>query len=52
MKRTDFFWMTNDEWWDIKDGHYVLTDNAPEEAKTSFANYSRQIEDGDGDDLD
>lgn len=52
MKKTDFFWMSRDDWWGFKNGDYYLTEKAPEEARISFDHFLKQIEDGDGDDLD
>ena len=49
MKSLDLYWMTNDDWWDVKDGRQVLNENAPEEAQESFKRYLEQIKVGDGD---
>ena len=51
-KNFDMFWMSNDAWWRViknKDGthDFVLTDDAPEEAKKSFAHYQKQCEEHD-----
>ena len=43
MKKYDLFWMTNKEWFSIKEnGTFVLNDNAPQEAKISYQHYLAQ----------
>ena len=39
MRKLDLYWMTNKEWYGLKDMVYYIKDSAPEEAKKSFAHY-------------
>ncbi|MCR5167307.1 MAG: hypothetical protein K6C13_08840 [Oscillospiraceae bacterium] len=43
MRKYDYFWLSNKSWshWD-KRGERVINDNAPEEAKKSYARYIEQ----------
>lgn len=49
MRKLDMFWMTNKAWYELKhDGdkwEYFIKDDAPEEAKKSFAHYLEQKKD-------
>ena len=52
-KNIDMFWTTNKDWWDVirnkqtGEPEFIITDDAPEEAKKSFANYQMQCEERD-----
>lgn len=38
---TRSYWLTNDNWYKIVDGKFVLTPQAPPEARRSFAEWHR-----------
>ena len=42
MKKIDLFWQSNEDWWEIKNGIFVVKDDAPAEAKESYARYLEQ----------
>jgi len=44
MRRMDMYWLTNPNWWYIKDMEYYIREDAPKEAKESFARYQEQLE--------
>ena len=35
MRKYDTFWESNDEWSYVKDGKFIIRDDAPQEAKDS-----------------
>lgn len=43
MKKLDLFWATKREWWEYKDHVRVVREDAPLEAKISYARYLEQI---------
>lgn len=49
MRRIDFYWMENDEWWDVIDGRPVVKPDAPKEAQESYKRYLEDVKKGDGD---
>lgn len=42
MKKMDYYWMSNDNWWTIKNHTPVVREDAPEEAKQSYKRYIKQ----------
>ena len=45
MRKLDFYWKTNKEWYYRKEnGTCVLKDTAPKEAKESYERYLKQVE--------
>lgn len=46
MRKYDYFWLTERDWWhwDEATGERILNDDAPEEAKKSYAHYLEQCE--------
>ena len=42
MKKIDLFWQSNDDWWEVKNNIQVVRDDAPPEAKESYARYLKQ----------
>ena len=45
MRKYDTFWMSNKSWWHWNEaGDQILNDDAPEEAKKSYAHYLEQRE--------
>lgn len=43
MKRYDFYWKSNHDWYHFNDDLFpVMNDDAPDEAKESYRNYLRQ----------
>lgn len=42
MRKLDLFWMSNKEWYGMKNMVYYIKDNAPEEVKKSFQHYLEQ----------
>ena len=43
MRKYDYHWMSNKDWYHMKDnGVCVVNDDAPAEAKESYANYLEQ----------
>lgn len=47
MKKLDLYWETNREWWHYDEAYnQILNDDAPEEAKESYAHYLEQLEKG------
>lgn len=47
MRKLDMYWMSNKEWYFIKDMTFHIKDDAPEEAKKSFAHYLEQTKEDD-----
>ena len=46
MKKLDFFWKTNKNWYHLTDDlDFVLNDDAPPEARESYKHYLEQIKD-------
>ena len=43
MRILDVYWQTNDHWWEFRNHIPVVRDDAPEEAKISYAHYLEQI---------
>lgn len=44
MKKIDLFWQSNEDWWEIQNHVIVLKEDAPPEAKESYARYLKQTE--------
>ena len=45
MKKYDFYWMTNKEWYhQLENGVCVINDNAPIEAQESYRHYLEQTQ--------
>jgi len=42
MRKYDAFWMSNEEWYVLKNGIKIIKDDAPQEAQESFNNYLKQ----------
>ena len=42
MRKYDAFWMTNPDWYEIKNGVRIIKEDAPSEAQESFDNYLEQ----------
>ena len=42
MKKMDYYWMSNDKWWTIKNGVPVVREDAPDEARQSYKRYILQ----------
>ena len=43
MTKLDYYWASNEEWYHLNENmHFVVNDDAPEEAKKSYQNYLRQ----------
>lgn len=42
MKKIDLFWQSNDAWWEVKENIPVVREDAPPEAKESYARYLKQ----------
>lgn len=39
-----FLWQRDDAWWDYdKDGHVVLTDKAPQQARESYEKFKKKV---------
>jgi hypothetical protein len=43
MRKLDFFWASNADWWHWEGLKRVLNDDAPPEAKESYQNYLKQL---------
>lgn len=43
MRLYDVYWKKNDDWWEFRNHIPVVRDDAPEEAKRSYAHYQEQI---------
>lgn len=45
MKRLDYYWRSNKEWyhWDEEKAHYIVNNDAPDEAKESYNHYLEQL---------
>lgn len=44
MKRLDFYWSSNTDWWEWKpNGMRVIKPDAPKEAQESYKHYLEQI---------
>lgn len=46
MRKVDMHWMSNYDWWDIKDEIPVVREDAPPEAKESYKRYLIQLHEG------
>ena len=45
MTKLDFYWQSNKEWYHLTENcDFVVNDDAPEEAKQSYQNYLKQVE--------
>ncbi len=45
MRKLDYDWMANKNWFHLDEsGEFVVNDDAPEEAKKSYAHYLAQCE--------
>lgn len=44
MRKLEYYWHSNREWWKFQNGIPVLTDDAPPKAKKSYEKYLNQIE--------
>jgi len=42
MRKYDTFWESNDEWYYVKDGKFIIRDDAPQETKDSYYHYLEQ----------
>ena len=42
MRKYDMYWESNEEWYYVKDGKFIVRDDAPEEAKESYKHYLEQ----------
>ena len=42
MRKYDTFWESNDEWYCVKDGKFIIRDDTPQEAKDSYNHYLEQ----------
>ena len=43
MTKLDHYWMTNEEWFEIKDDlTYIIKPDAPKEAQESYKRYIKQ----------
>ena len=42
MKKLDFYWASNREWWEFKNHIRVLRSDAPKEAQDSYKHYLEQ----------
>lgn len=43
MKKLDLYWKSNREWWEYENHVPKIKESAPTEAKESFQNYTKQI---------
>lgn len=43
MRKYDYYWQSNPDWYYYKDGQPVLRDNAPTEAKESYERFLEQL---------
>lgn len=44
MRKLDFYWQSNDAWWEVRNGIPVVRDDAPLEAKKSYERHRKQVE--------
>ena len=45
MTKLDFYWQSKKEWYHLTEsGDFVVNDDAPTEAKKSYENYLKQVE--------
>lgn len=42
MRRYDLYWLSNPDWWEVKDGVPVIKKDAPKDAQESYRNYLEQ----------
>ena len=42
IRKYDFYWESNDEWYYVKDGKFFICEDAPKEAKDSYKHYLEQ----------
>lgn len=42
MRKLDLFWRSNRDWWEFKNHIPVIKEDAPPEAKASYARYLEQ----------
>lgn len=45
MRKLDLYWMSNRDWWELKDLVPTIRADAPPEAKASYERYLKQTED-------
>ena len=45
MKKLDLYWMSNRDWWEVKNLVPTIKSNAPSDAKASYARYLEQTKD-------
>ena len=43
MTKMDYYWASNKDWYERKDGVRVIKDTAPKEAKESYERYLKQM---------
>ena len=43
MRQLDLYWMSDPDWWEIKNHIPTVRDDAPEEAKESYKRYKEQL---------
>ena len=43
MRKVDLYWTKNRDWWEFKNHVRVVKDDAPLEAKVSYARYLEQM---------
>lgn len=43
MRKVDLYWATNKDWWEFKNHVRVVKEDAPPEAKASYARYLKQV---------
>ena len=44
MRKFDFYWQSNRDWWEFKGFIAVLKPDAPQEAQESYQRYLKEIE--------
>ena len=42
MKKLDFYWMSDSDWWELQNHVPVLKSDAPQEAQDSYKQYLEQ----------
>lgn len=43
MRKYDTYWESNKDWYYVKDGRFIVREDAPKEAQDSYKHYLEQL---------